>query len=347
MKIKIFAAFASVLLVLDLAGGALAGGKRDRKARAQTQPLVALLPASDVVATLDGRRFFGEALPRILSSNQPILSSIVAKIDEMQTKTGLDVRQFESIAVGVAARKIAAKDYDLDPVVIARGQINSSALIGAVKLASNGKYREEKIGTRTIYVISGKDLATAGGQAVRTTGTADKFMDKLSSDVAVTAFDGNTIIFGTPDRVRLTLGAKSRVGTDISGLLGKRESSVLNFAAKMPDGMSAFVPLDNDELGKNIDSVRYLFGSMDVGVAGAGLNLTARTLQNAQAQGLLETLEGLQMLGKAFLGGSKGPDKQVYARLIENAKFTAKGNEVILDLQVPQGDIDILVGYLK
>ena len=86
---------------------------------------------------------------------------------------------------------------------------------------------------------------------------------------------------------------------------------------------------------------------MDVGVTGASLNLTARTLQNAQAQGLLETLEGLQMLGKAFLGGSKGPDKQVYARLIENAKFTAKGNEVMLDLQVPQSDIDILVGYLK
>ena len=75
--------------------------------------------------------------------------------------------------------------------------------------------------------------------------------------------------------------------------------------------------------------------------------MTARTLQNAQAKSLHETLEGLQMLGKAFLGGSKAADKQVYSRMIGAAKFSLQANEVTLDLQVPQSDIDILVSSLK
>jgi hypothetical protein len=52
------------------------------------------------------------------------------------------------------------------------------------------------------------------------------------------------------------------------------------------------------------------------------------------------------MLGKAFLGNAKGADKQVYARLIENVKFTALGNEVSMNLAIAQTDIDFLVGLL-
>ena len=79
----------------------------------------------------------------------------------------------------------------------------------------------------------------------------------------------------------------------------------------------------------------------------ATVHAAARTMQPAQARSLLETLEGLQMVGKAFLGAAKGADKEVFARMIENAKFTARGNDVVLDLAVPQSDIDILVGSLK
>jgi len=62
---------------------------------------------------------------------------------------------------------------------------------------------------------------------------------------------------------------------------------------------------------------------------------------------LFETLEGLQFIGKAFLGSAKGANKQVYGRMIENAKFTRTANEVKLDLQVPQNDINVLIGEKK
>ena len=133
----------------------------------------------------------------------------------------------------------------------------------------------------------------------------------------------------------------------IVSLLDGAPGAVTSFATRVPAGMKSFIPMDNDELGKNIDSIQYVYGNADVAGDLATVHMTARTLQNAQAKSLHETLQGLQMLGKAFLGGAKGADKQVYARMIGNAKFTQRANEVVLDLQVPQSDIDILVGSLR
>jgi hypothetical protein len=324
----------------------LADTKTPSPETAQVNQLVALLPASDGVVTIDGKRFFGDALPRLLSAKPEMLSQIVDKIDDVKAHTGIDVRQFDQIVAGVTARKTGPKNYDFDPVVLARGQVNAPALIGAAKLSANGKYREERVGSRTVYVISAKDVAVQAKVQARN-GVADKVIDKFSQDVAVTAYDANTIAFGSPARVRETLEGKTHVSTDVSGLLGRRENSIANFAAKVPQGMSAFVPLDNDELGKTLDSIRYVFGNVDLTADSAVFNMTAKTTQNAQAQSLLETLQGLQMIGKAFLGSAKGADKQVYARMVENAKFVVNGNEVSLDLRVSQSDIDILVGTLK
>jgi hypothetical protein len=330
MKYRIFAFLLLSILALNLGGSTFA----DSKSRKGSSELVGLLPASDGVVTLDVRRFFNDALPKLLSSNQPMLTHVTGEIDKFQAKTGIDVRQFESIAAGVTTKKVGEKKYDVEPVVIARGQISAASLIGAAKLAANAKYTEERVGERTIYIFSGAKLA--GGSAT----------DKFPGVVAVTVIDSTTIAFGSPARVRQTVEGRTRVDQELIGLLGQNQT-VASFATRVPAGMKSFIPMENDELGKNIDSIQYVYGNADVSGDLASVHVTARTLQNAQAKSLHETLEGLQMLGKAFLGSAKGADKQAYARMIGNAKFTQRANEVILDLQVPQSDIDILVGSLK
>lgn len=346
MKHKFFALLAVGVLMLNAVGATLADTKSN-KIKKQTSQLVALLPASDAVMTFDSQRFLSEALPQILSGNQPMLSDILGKIDEMKSKTGIDFRQFEQVAVGVTAIKIKENEYDFEPVALARGQIDASALIAVAKIAAKGKYREEKIGEKTVYIFAVKEIAAQNKPQVSNPEKdvkIDKMLGKLSSEIAVTAFDSKTLAIGTEARVRQTLEAKTRVGADLTGLLYKKQTSVMNMAAKIPNGMSAFLPLENDELGKNIDAIQYIYGAMDVSGANTSVQMTAKTKQNMQAQGLLETLQGLQIVGKAFLGGSKGADKQVYARMIENAKFSRTLNEVTLDLDVPQDDINVLIG---
>lgn len=349
MKNRFLPLFLLFALSLNALGAAFADTKTSAKKDQATQ-LAAILPASDAVVSFDAKRFMSDALPQILSGNQTMLSEILAYVDEVKANTGIDLRQFEQVAVGVTAKQITAKEYDFEPVILARGQINSGALLAAAKLASKGKYREEKVGGKSVFIFAAKEIAAANKPQNANGKNAqmiDKVISKLSQEIAVSAFDPNTLAFGTAARVRQTIEAKTRVGTDIANLLNRKQNPVMSFAAKVPGGMSRFLPLDNDELGKNIDAIQYVYGSMDVLGDNTALELTAKTQNAAQAQELFETLEGLQMLGKVFLGSAKGADKQVYGRMIENAKFTQTANEVKLDLQVAQNDINILIGEKK
>lgn len=343
MKNKIIVWFILIAFVLS----AFALIFVDAKATGKTNDLAGLLPASDMVVTLDAQRLFNQAMPQILSANQEKLADINRKIDDLKNKTGLDARQFEQVAIGLATKQISAKDVEFEPFVLARGSFNSGALVAVAKMASGGKYREEKIGNRTIYVFTAKEFVDKN-LPNKNNSYFDKLFEKvtksLDREVAVTTFDEKTLAFGTPARVREAFEKKTRVGNDVLGLAYRNPNAVVSFGGKMPNGMSAFLPFENDELGKNLDAIRQMSGALNVENKNAAVSIMAKTLKDEQAQGLKETVEGLQMLGKVFLGNSKSADKQVYARMIENAKISRTGSEVLFDLQVPQSDIDVILG---
>ncbi|HXG85445.1 MAG TPA: hypothetical protein VNI84_15595 [Pyrinomonadaceae bacterium] len=312
---------------------------------------VNLLPASDGAMTFNMQRLLNEALPQTLSGNQPMLAGILGKIDEVKATTGIDLRQFEQIAVGVSSRKNAAGELDFEPVVLARGTLNANALLALAKIAANARYREEKIGSRAVYIFSPRDLIkrkqTPRAPSAKAPSMIEKALDRmvagLSRELAVAAFDNNTLAIGSPARLRETFGATPRIGGEVLDLISRKPNALINFSLKLPGGLSNFVKLDNDELGKTLDSIRFMAGAIDMNNGNAAVLLTAKTLRPEQAQSFHEQLEGFQNIGKIFLGGAKGADKQLYSRLVENVKIARAADEVTLDLQVPQSDINFLL----
>ncbi|HRJ88192.1 MAG: hypothetical protein JNK51_01290 [Blastocatellia bacterium] len=348
MQTRVFSFFAAILLLSNLVLVSTANPTVRSVKRAKTNQLVSMLPASDGIVTLDVKRFFGEALPIVLAAKPTMLNEILAKVAAMQERTGIDVRQFEFIVAGIAANKVGDK-HDVDPVMIARGGVNSATIIAAAKTAADNKFKEESVSGKTMYTFAAKEIAAKiadnAGNAKNEKAT-DKFYGKLSSDLAIAAIDANTIVFGGATRVRQTLEGRSKPSAEITTLLNRKEFSVVNFAAKIPSGMSVFLPLENDELGKSVDSIQYAFGNMDIVAEQALFSMTAKTAQSSQAQELHDTLQVLQSLGKMALGSSKRPDQQLYARLIEKVKFGRSGSEVSLDLEIPKADMDMLMGIL-
>ena len=345
MKYKILAFTVACVFLLNSVATSFA----QTKAGNQTNQLASLLPASDAVVTLDIQKLLNEAVPQVLSGKPQMLGEINAKIDEIREKTGLDARQFEQIVIGVAMKQISAREVDLEPVFLARGKYNANALIAVAKLASKGKYREEKIGTRTVYVFSGKEIVGQNKPQTKNSWidqAIDRLIVGLTKEIAVTSLDGNTLAFGSIARLRETFDGKARVANQVLNLVNRKPNSVVSFGANLPNGLSSFIDLDNDELGKTLDSIRQMSGAVDARDGTVGVSLTAKTLKPEQAQGLHETLEGLQMLGKTLIGG-KSADRQVYSRMIDNARFTRNLTEVSLDLQVPQTDINILLAEVK
>lgn len=346
MKNKFYALLIALTFVLNGIGAVFADTKTNNSIK-QIGQLAALLPASDGVITFDLQRLLNDAVPQILSGRPQMLSDINGKIDEIKTKTGLDLRQFEQVAVGVSTKQISAREIDLEPVVLARGKYSAGALIALAKLASKGKYREEKVGSRSVYVFAGKEIVEQNKPQPKNSWfdkAIDRMIQGLTKEIAVTSYDNNTLAIGSLARVRETLESKTRVSPEVLSLINRKPNAAASFGAKLPNGLSKFFELDNDEIGTTIDAIRQISGAIEFTDGNTTISAIAKTLKPDRAQSLQETLEGLQMVGKSLLGSSKSADKQVYARMIDNAKITRNAAEVMFDLQVPQNDINILLG---
>ena len=199
MKKHFFAASLLSILVLTIGAFSLNSNSALADPNAQAAGLASLLPPSQLVATLDAKRFFNEAVPRILTAKPELLAQFNSVLGEVQANTGIDLRQFDTVAIGANFSSKGAGSFDLDPVVLARGQVNANAIIGAAKLGG-GKYKQEQVGGRTLYIFTVTRKAKddkAGTAKPRT------------MEVAATAFDANTVAIGTPLRVRELIDAKA------------------------------------------------------------------------------------------------------------------------------------------
>ncbi|HEY2865494.1 MAG TPA: hypothetical protein VGJ02_00255 [Pyrinomonadaceae bacterium] len=348
MNSRVLSAVTLLLLLLNATGLTFAVPNENAR-RAQTDPLLRLLPDSDAVALIDSRRFFDTALPSILATKPAMLADINAKLDEIQQKTSIDLRKFDRLAVGLKLNKTADNSFDCDPVVLARGTYNSGALVGIAKLASKGTYREEKLGEHTLYIFSVKDVAAknAASTASGITGTIDSTIDKLTGEIAITGLDANTLAIGTVARVRETIEGQSRVASDVLGVMSPYDRAIVSFGARTPEGMARFLPMDNDELGKTLGAIRFLAGGLDMNAGAANLQVLARAASADDAQGVFDTAQGAQQLGMALLGSSKNANNRVLARLVQNAKLARSGNDVTVSLSIPQSDINALMAMLK
>lgn len=349
MKTRFFAVAAITMLLLNAVGFAAGDTQRAQMKKREVTRLVSLLPASDCIAVFDSKRFFVDALPSLLSTNQTMLADVMDKLSEMETTTGIDLKKFSQVAVGISYKKVSAVETDFEPVAIANGDINAGALVAIAKLASNQTYRQEKIGERTVYVftrqaIQSKRKPVANSQIAS---IIDKAVDSLVKEVAVVALDENTLVLGPLGRVRETIERKVPFRNNLIGMLSARESTVLSFAGKMNGGFIKMLPLDNDELGKNIEMIDFLSGSIDVAGNGTTFQARARTKKPEQAKMLGETLGGLQIVGEAILGASKRADQKIYGRLIKNAKIETRGTDLSVELLVSQAEIDSLLTFIK
>jgi hypothetical protein len=296
---------------------------------------------------IDMQRLTNVALPQLLSGNVQILNEINTQIEQIKTQIGIDLRQFEQIVVGTTIKQNAPGEFDFEPVVLARGKINTGALLMAARLAAKDKSREEKAGARTIYFFSIKEILQANKPAAKTPKDEEDFnrmLARVPSEIAAVSLNDNTLAIGYPARVRETVEGKSRVSANLLSLASRQPNSIISFGANLPAGMSGIWKMEGDDLGKTIDSIRQLAGAINMTSTGATVSLIAKTAQAAEAKTLHETLLGVQDLGVGLLSGMRGEDKKVYARLAQNAKITLAGSEVALNVQISQSDINVLLG---
>ena len=340
---RIYTFIAFVLLMAAFAPAATAqnkGGAAATTATASTQDPLTMLPPSDAVATADIKRILNEALPRAFQSDQAQMTKINADIDRFKTRTGVDLRTIDRMALGVRFRE-TGQATRMETVGIANGTFRADIIVAAGRLAAKDKYRTEKYANKNIYIFTLDEQMKLFGL----------FNIKIT-DIAVCVLDTHTLAIGELTRVREAIDSTSgraRVGAELVQLATRTPNALIGFGANVPASATREITgmgLDSDDqISKDVASIRQLYGAVGMTANGFDLQAVARTDNPQSAKSLNDTIAAAKDLVTPLVGQFLRNDAK--AKLVRNAldslKVTTTGNELQIKLEVAQSDLSTLV----
>ena len=299
-------------------------------ARAQTS--LPTLPESDALLFINGRRVINEALPRVLP--EQIVSQMRSGIEQVKNATGIDIGGTDVLVVALRFRNMSPANPMPDILIALRGSFKSDALLSLARMGLQGKYREEKYGTKTITVLK---LAEMAGPKAK--------LPPFLSELSFFASDANTLIGGTNQYVKAAIDAtegKGLISPELSALAMRDPSALLSIAALIPPGFfTNFIPKEmqsNQEMMKLIAGINQAYGSIGMGATDFPITLSVRTADAEHAR----SLAGLVEMGAGL--GAAGVKEKPLQDLLRSVKVTVSGTEVQAQASIPQ---EVVAGFLK
>lgn len=338
MKIRIFkSVLVASLLLAALSSAGIAQTRRGVTATAR-QSLLSRLPVSDAVAQINIKRVLSEAQPKLLAGNSAKLAEVDSQIERFKTRTSLDLRSFDELALGMRYSYPSPGITKIDTVAVARGVFNTGAIVAAGSASPDGKYREEKYLGKTIHIFT-------LDQQVKVLG----LLDLKITELAVAPLDANTIALGHVDRVRKTLAAsRERISPNAAliTLATQDPSAIAGFAGNVSPELLQNLRIGNEAIARDVATVRQTYGSLAMTDKDLELLVAARTVDAGSARSLGDTVESLKQLGPLFINRLSGLKGVLARSALGNLKITTQGNELKIWTTVAQSDVAPLVGGL-
>ena len=329
------------LLILSIATNSAMGQTRPKKnaspASAQVSPtLMASLPESDGVAQVKVRQLLNEVLPQLLATNPTKLAELNADIDRFKTRTGLDPRMFDELAMGVKYSYPSEGITKVHTAALAKGQFNSAAMIAAGRIAANGKYREEKYQGKTIYVFT-------LDENIRVLG----LFDFSVRDLAAAPLNANTLALGDPATVRTVIDVavgRKQANAELIALATREPNAIIGFGSNLSPELIKNLDVGNASVAADLSSLRQVYGSVGNTPRDVDIFLGARTVDQDSARNLGETLQGFKDLGALFVGRLTGAKGVLAKSALANLKISTQANELQLRTAVAHAELAPLVG---
>lgn len=327
------------LILLAISSGLLVEANaqtRSRNAAPAAPGLMASLPESDAVAQIKLKQLLNEAMPRILANSPARLSEVNASIESFKNRTGLDARMFQQIALGIRFTFPSEGTTKLETVALANGAFSSAAMVAAGRVASNGKYREEKYRDKTIYVFT-------LDETIRVLGVFDFKITEL----AAAPLDDNTLALGNLAAVRGVLDAarsRKRANPELITLATRDPNAIIGFGANMSEQLVGNLDIGNAPIAADLKTLRQVYGSVGTTERDLQLFLGARAVNATAAKSLGDTLEGLKQFGALLVGRLTGAKGVLAKSALSNLQIVTDANELQIRTSVAQAEIGPLLG---
>ena len=334
MKIK---ALSLAIVVVALSQIAVQAQTRSRNTTPPVSTLLSSLPESDAVAQVKVKQLLSEAMPRILANNPAKLSEANASIERFKERTGLDPRMFQQVAIGIRYTYPSEGVTKLQTVALANGSFSANAMVAAGRVASNGKYREEKYQDKTLYIFTLDDNLKLLG-----------LFDFRIGELAAAPLDANVLALGDPVAVRGAIDASrqhKRVNAELIALASRDPNAVIGFGSNMTERLVANLDIGNAPIASDLKNLRQVYGSVGTTESDLQLFLAARAVNAEAARNLGDTLEGLKQFGALFVGRLSGAKGVLAKSALSNLKIVSDANELQIRTSVAQAEVGPLFGY--
>jgi hypothetical protein len=299
--------------------------------------LMSALPQSDAVADVKMKQLFNEAMPRILANNPARLAQVNASVENFKTRTGLDPRMFDQVAIGVRFTFPGEGTMRAQTVALAKGSFSSAAMVTAGSLAASGKYRTEKYHGKTIYIFTLDENISVLG-----------VFDFRINELAALPLDANTLALGDPVSVRSVIDvsrAARRANAELIALASRDPNAVIGFGVNMSQQLVSNIDaIGNAPIGADLAKLRQVYGSVGTTEKDLELFLGARAVNAEAAKSLGDTLNGLKDIGAIFVGRIAGARGVLARSALTNLKIVTDANELQIRTAVPQADVGPLMG---
>jgi hypothetical protein len=310
---------------------------RGRSTTTAVPTLMSSLPESDAVALVKMNKLLSEAMPRILASNPAKLSEVNASIDRFKDRTGLDPRMFQQVALGVRFTYPSEGVTKVQTVALANGSFSAAAMVAAGRVASNGKYREEKYQDKTLYIFTLDENIKLLG-----------LFNMRVGELAAAPLDTNTLAIGDPAGVRRVIDtgrSRKRANAELIALASRDPNAVIGFCSNITEQLIGNLDIGNAPIATDLRTLRQVYGSVSTTESDLQLFLAARAVNAQAARNLGDTLEGLKQFGALLVGRLSGAKGVLAKSALSNLKIVADANELQLRTSVAQAEVGPLFGF--
>jgi hypothetical protein len=286
------------------------------------------LPEADTLIYLNPQRILNELVPKLLPAKD--VEGMRKGFEEVRKNAGIDPTKVDYIVLVVRFKKPTADLNFQAPefMVVASGDFSADSLLVMARMASQGKLRDEKYGTKTLGLMTIDPIVKESEK--------NPFL-KSFTEVGIVSLSPNTIAAGTPRYLRAAIDAgegKGRISTDALNSLVRDPNALISFAGTPWHSFAKSFGMLGTETNPRAARCESKIGDMYAALTMDATNFMIRGVSNADNPDTAKILANLYS-GLLRYATSSIPDPSAQS-LLKGLAITAEGDEVLLRADFPQ-----------
>lgn len=298
------------------------------------------LPQADTLIYVNPRRILSEVVPKLLPAKD--VEGMHKAFEDIKKNAGVDPNNVDYIVVAIRSKKPTA-DLNFQPpefLVVASGDFSAESILTLARMASQGKLRDEKYGSKTLGLMTIDPIAKEAEK--------NPFLKSLS-EVGIVTLNANTIAAGTPAYLKAAVDAgdgKERISAETLNSLVRDTNALISIAGTPWHSFAKSFGMLGTEANARAARCESKIGDFYGALTMDATNFMVRGAMNADNP---DTAKIMSNLFSGLLRHATSSIKEASAQsTLKSLAITAEGDEVLLSGEISQQMvIDLIQKQMK